>query len=238
MATGLIPSDVVYPESDGKPMAETDIHRKLLVDVTERLIQRYARDHNTYVSGNLLVYFEEGNPYRVLAPDCFVVFGVPARDRPIYKVWEENGKYPDVVIEFTSRTTEREDMTTKFETYQDVWRVREYFLFDPEEDYLDPSLLGYRRSRGELRPIKMVKGRLTSTTLGVTLERDGTRLVLRDAKTRAKLLLPAEAAARLERRRRKAAEAKLAATETKLSASEADNERLRAELEALRKRKS
>lgn len=208
MATGIVPTDVVYPESDGQPVAETDTHRDLLFGVVARLKAWFAGDPTVYVSGNLFVYYEEGNPLRVLAPDCFVAFGVGNHNRETYKTWEE-GRFPAVVFEFTSRSTMREDLRTKLGIYQNVWKVREYFLFDPFEEYLEPSLLGYRMTRGELRPIKPVNGVLTSKTLGITLRRDGTRLILADAATGAELL----------------------------TKEEAEVARLKAELAALRKRK-
>ena len=100
--------EIEYPESDGKPMAETDVHRKVMTDLIDRLIARYAHRDDMYVSGNLLVYYFEGKPEKCLAPDCFVVFGVPAGDRRTYKTWEE-GKFPDVVFEITSKKTKKEE---------------------------------------------------------------------------------------------------------------------------------
>jgi Uma2 family endonuclease len=223
MATGTIPATVEYPESDGQPMAETSTHRKVMIDLMDRLTTWFADDPSVLVEGNLFVYFEEGNPRRVLAPDCFVAFGVGNHDRDTFKTWEE-GRFPDVVFEITSPTTSRDDLGNKFQTYQNEWRVKEYFLFDPLEEYLDPPLLGYRMSRRELRPTKPAGGRLRSKTLGITLERDGPRLLLRDAGTAKELPLAGEKALNRERRRRKAAEAEVA--------------RLKAELAALRKRKS
>jgi Uma2 family endonuclease len=186
------PVEIEYPESDGLPRAETDLHRKIMTYVIERLSARYADRKDVYVSGNLLVYYEKGQWGISLSPDCMVVFSVPPGDRRIFKTWEE-GAYPTVVFEITSKATQREDMFKKFRVYESIWRVKELFLFDPTEDYLDPSLIGYRMNRGELRQLKPTDGRLKSTELGITLERDGTRLVLRDAKSGKELLLPAEA---------------------------------------------
>src|SRR5258708_6042433 len=121
---------IEYPTSDGKPMAETDVHRDIMVESIDKLKGRYADQEDVYVSGNLLVFFERGNPRRFRAPDTFVVFGVPKHDRLHYKIFEE-GKAPDVVFEYTSKTTQREDMRDKFVIYRDIWKVKEYFLFDP-----------------------------------------------------------------------------------------------------------
>jgi Uma2 family endonuclease len=186
------PVEIEYPESDGRPMAESDLHRDIMFHLINRLKERYARRRDVYVTGNLLVYYEEGQPRTSLSPDCMVVFGVPPGDRLTFKTWEE-GAFPDVVFEITSKSTQWEDLRTKFQIYEQVWRVKEYFLFDPTEEYLEPSLVGYRMNRGELRQLKPTGDRLKSTELGITLERDGTRLVLRDVKTGEEILLPAEA---------------------------------------------
>src|SRR5512139_2828417 len=104
----LEPIETFYPESDGKPMAESDLHRKLLLDLVEAAGRHFAGVPDVYASGNMLLYFEEGHPEMCVAPDVFIVRGVEKRLRPIYKVWEE-GKGPDVVVELTSPSTHRED---------------------------------------------------------------------------------------------------------------------------------
>ena len=90
-----------YPTSDGKPMAETDQHRKLLNALVEALDEWFAADPAVYVSGNLLLFYEKGDKRRHVSPDVFVVSGVPKGIRPNYLVWQEK-KTPDVVI--TSNT--------------------------------------------------------------------------------------------------------------------------------------
>lgn len=184
--------DFLYPESDHMPRAESDLHRRVMTDLIARLEARYAGDPNVYVSGDIRVYNEEWNPYDVHVPDCFVVFGVPKRDREMYQGWQE-GRLPNVVVEITSKETRMDDQLSKFGAYQDDWRVEELFLFDPAGDYLRPRLAGYRRSRGKLRPIRPVNRVLTSEVLGINLAREGTKLVLRDAATGRKLLTALEA---------------------------------------------
>ena len=78
-------------------MAETDFHRKLLNELVEILDDWFRNDPKAYVSGNLLLFYEEGNKRRHVSPDVFVVFGVPKGDRPNYLLWEE-GHGPNVVI--------------------------------------------------------------------------------------------------------------------------------------------
>ena len=76
---------IVYPESDGKPMAESDLHREIMVWIIQ-LLQRFFAGQQVYVSGNLLIYYEKGNPRKSVAPDCFVVWDVEPRLRLTYKL--------------------------------------------------------------------------------------------------------------------------------------------------------
>jgi Uma2 family endonuclease len=158
-------------------MAETDLHRILMVDLIQTLEAYFAADPMVYVSGNLLLYYVPGNKRKHLAPDVFVVKGVTKQKRINYLTWQE-GKGPDVVIEITSSSTQDEDLKSKFQLYQDVLVVPEYFLFDPYEDYLDPSMQGYRLQKGKYVAIKPVRQRLASTVLGLELQRHGEELRL------------------------------------------------------------
>ena len=113
---------------------------------------------NVAVHSNLFVYYVEGDPKRNVCPDLFVALKVPSDiKRRTFKVWEE-GKGPDLVIEVTSKKTRREDQGKKLELYRDVLKVREYFLFDPFEEYLKPSLQGYRLVRGRYKSIATCEG--------------------------------------------------------------------------------
>ena len=174
------PRAVRYPTSDGKPMAETDTHRDGMVDLIQTLQVRYAADPMVYVSGNILLFYEEGNPRAHVSPDVLVVRGIaklPVKDN--YKVWEE-GKGPDLVIELTSKSTRRVDQTTKRALYRDVLRVREYIQFDPFGEWLKPPLQGFRLVGGEYAAIEPVDGRLPSEVLGLHLGREGVELRLHD----------------------------------------------------------
>src|SRR3712207_4357261 len=91
-----------YPESDGEPVAETDLHIDELLNLRDTLKDHYRDAPDVYVAGNLFIYYEEGNPAARFALDVFVVFGVPKRRRRTYRLWEE-GRAPAVVFEFSSR---------------------------------------------------------------------------------------------------------------------------------------
>lgn len=168
----------IYPESDGKPMAETDIHRQLLSDLIGALETFFQNQPDLYVSGNLLIYYVEGNPKKRIAPDVFVARGVEKRQRRIYKLWEE-GIAPQVVIELTSRQTWREDLQEKWRLYEELG-VEEYFIFDPEYDYLDDPLVGYRLKDGKYKVRGARDRRLRSKVLGLELVDTGDTLRLFD----------------------------------------------------------
>lgn len=200
MATGTATRvrRVIYPTSDGKPMAETDMHRDLM-NRTIQILKRWFRDKPmVYVSGNLLIYYVPGNKRKHVAPDVFVVIGVRKHDREYYLCWEE-GKYPSVVIEITSSSTKAEDTKKKFALYRDDFGVKEYFLFDPRSDYLAPRLRGFRLVKGEYVPMMPIDGRLYSKQLHLYLEEDGAILQLIDPATNQPLLSADEQLAEAER---------------------------------------
>ncbi len=80
-------TEVVYPDSDGTPMAESDPTRDYLIYGVEALTIYFQNQDNVYVSGNLFIYYKQGIPDAVIAPDVFVVFGVEKKKRRSYKVW-------------------------------------------------------------------------------------------------------------------------------------------------------
>ncbi len=196
-----IAREVDYPESDGKPMAETPVHMQVMWDVINMLMAWFTHNPLVYVWGNMFLYYVQGNPKKNVSPDVMVVKGVDKdRERRVFKVWDENGRTPSVTIEISSRKTRREDTVTKFTLYQDVLKVREYFLFDPFGEYLDPPLKGYRLRGGVYQPIRAVAGRLPSLELGLHLEANGQQLRLWDPSTGQWLATRAKRSSRRKRR--------------------------------------
>jgi Uma2 family endonuclease len=203
-----------YPESDGKPTGETDVHIDALIYLREALRDYFRDDPQMYVAGNMLFYYEEGDPAAWVAPDVFAVQGVAKGERRTYRLWEE-GQAPIVVFEITSRGSRLEDLGTKRAIYA-MLGVREYFLYDPLGEYLRPPLQGYRLQEGEYQRIPPGGGGgFTSQTLGLELRLEDGRLRLVNPATGERLLTPAET---LVARR----------------VAEAELERLRAELARLR----
>jgi Uma2 family endonuclease len=219
-------------------MAESDFQRVPLTYAIDALKLYFEDQSDVYVSGDLFIYFEEGNPQAVVAPDVFVVFGVANKPRRTYKVWEEKRRVPDFVLEITSRTTYFHDQGTKRGLYA-LLGVREYFQYDPTQDYLDPPLQGFRLesgSYGELPVSVLDDGTLSiySQVLGLDVRVEGDELTFYDPRRGYKLpsyqeavsdlkqerdtRQAAELLARQEAEARKAAEQRIAELEAQLAA--------------------
>ena len=241
MSSVINVTHVNYPESDGKPMGETDEHREEMVEHIQ-VLQDFYRGQRVYVSGNLLVYYEQGNPRRFVVPDAFVVKALAPKRRRVYKTWLE-GKSPDVVIETTSKKTRRKDTVDKPELYARLG-VKEYFLFDPTQDYLEPPLQGHRLvGDGYVRIKPDSAGGLESQELGLRLVMVENRLRFYRLDTDELLLTRTEQTEREAERAEREAQARREETEranreaaranreaTARQAAEAELARLRAEL--------
>lgn len=206
---------VYYPESDGKPMGETEVHVFELIRILTTLRAWFRRTADVYIGGTMMFYYEEGNPKASISPDVFVVFGVPtAPPRRTYKLWEE-GVPPVAVFELTSRKTRREDLGKKRDLYQRIG-VREYILYDPLGEYLRPPLQGFRLTGATYEPIVSdAEGTLHSDALGLTLRLVDGRLRLFDQSSGVELLSPEERV-EAEAARAEAAEARVVELEARL----------------------
>ncbi len=216
---------MVYPESDGETMAETDKHRDLMVDFIQILRNYYQNEKDVYVSGNLLMYYEKGNPRKSISPDVFVVFGVEKKQRNTYLIWAE-AQTPDFVLEVASPSTFSKDIGEKKELYASVLAVKEYYIYDPMGQIV-PSFVGYRLIDGVYQEIDFVNDRLPSETLRLALgEHDG-NLRLYNPTTSQWLQTPQERAKSAEARAQQEANARKNA-EAELEKALAEIERLRA----------
>ena len=131
----------LYPETDGKPMAVSDMHRRILTRIIQTLENHFKQRPEVYVSGDILMYYVEGQPQKVVAPDTLVTFGIGQKPRLTYKVWEE-GKVPDFVMEMSSKSTYRNDLGEKRDLYASLG-IKDYVLYDAEGLYLPTSLMGF-----------------------------------------------------------------------------------------------
>lgn len=187
---------IAYPSADGLPMAESDFQRKPLLYAVDVLDIYFEDREDIYVSGNLFIYYEEGNPEAVVVPDVFVVVGAPKRDRLSYLLWQEP-KAPDFVMEITSRSTRSVDQGPKRGIYAFLG-VQEYWQYDPTGDYLVPSLQGFRlidRNYYPLPPTHLPDETLSlhSEVLGLDLRLEHGSLSFYDPAAGQKLLSHQEA---------------------------------------------
>lgn len=236
MSSVLYPADVIdYPDSDGQPMAESDFQREPLIYAVESLRIHFRDRPDVYVSGNMFVYYEQGNPKAVVAPDVFVVMGAPSHDRASYKLWQEP-KAPDFVLEITSRSTYSEDQGAKRGVYA-LLGVKEYWQYDPTGDYLEPRLQGLQLIERNYWPLPVQERSgsgllMHSAVLGLDLRLEEGQLRFHDPATGEPLRShseaefarqaaeqarqDAEARAEEESRQRRALEARLAELEQRL----------------------
>jgi Uma2 family endonuclease len=199
---------VYYPSSDGKPMAETFLHVLAIFEIFELLRERYRDRNVVYIAADMFWYWERGNPSACVAPDLMVNFGVPEGDeRRSFKTWIENGVVPSVTFEMASKGTWRKNVGKTRDTYERLG-VKEYFIFDPEDKYLETQLLGFRlRSKKYVAIAAKSDGSMLSQVLGLKLTPEGRHLRLADIETGERLLTPAEREARrAEEERRRADE--------------------------------
>ena len=149
-------------------MAETDFHAKLLTDLKLALEMFFADREDVYVTGNIMFYYEEGEPKEVISPDVMVCFGIPKGNRSSYKIWEENDVVPSVIIEISSRGTWRKDRVEKRALYA-MLGVKEYFIFNPLDLKSDFSFVALRLQNGEYDAMEITDGRVRSAILDLEL---------------------------------------------------------------------
>jgi Uma2 family endonuclease len=148
--TMLSQREVVYPSSDGEPLAETSVH----VDATVygvMALRNYLEGQQAIVLADQFLYYVQGFPKFRVAPDVMVVFNVPPGARDNYKVWEE-GQVPAVVFEMTSAGTRDRDEKVKKDLYESL-DIPEYWQFDPKGEWIPEKLRGYRLREGWYVPI-------------------------------------------------------------------------------------
>jgi len=225
---------IEYPCSDGKPMAENDAQRDAIMYAIQALRAHFAHRPDVYVSGDLLIYYEEGNPRASVAPDTFVVLGAEKRQRQTYKLWEEP-KAPDFALEVASANTWRDDEGRKHALYERLG-VREYWQYDPTGGHLGVRLKGHRLVGGVYEPQPVAESMdgtfiLGSETLGLELRVRGEEMYFLDPVTGRRLLGHQEAVAACQK---EAAARQKEATARRAAESRAEAAEIRlAELEAL-----
>lgn len=203
-------TEIEYPESDGRPFGETDKHRRLILYFIFALDTFFRRRKDVYVSGNLMLYYAEGDLGKVISPDVFLVRGVKKGDRRTYKLWEEK-QAPNVVIEISSRKTKRDDFGKKMKIYAELG-VKEYYIFDPDYPENKPAFNAYQLGSEQYIPAFIKDGRVFSKELGLELVDTGKTLRLFNPRTKQFLITPDE-----ESQARQRAESELAQLREKIA---------------------
>ena len=165
--------EVYYPSSDGEPMGENDVICWLMATSLDMLKRYYREAEDVYVSSNSFVYYVENDPEQRVAPDLYVVKGVSKKQRLNYKIWKE-GVVPQVVFEFTTESSRYKDLGTKKGLYEALG-VKEYYLFDPVQEYLKPAFRAFHLIDGVLAEREQ-KSSHFSEELGLTVKPVGTLL--------------------------------------------------------------
>jgi Uma2 family endonuclease len=161
---------IVYPDSDGKPIADNTLQFRWIVAIKECLERLYARRADVFVAGDLLWYPVEGKPGICLAPDALVAFNRPEGDRGSYKQWEEGGIAPQVVFEVRSPKNRFQELCRKLKFYEE-YGVLEYYLYDPDHNVLE----GWLRNGNGLEEIRDMNNWI-SPQLGVRFDMTGSEL--------------------------------------------------------------
>ena len=146
----------MYPTSDGKPMAEIEVHRVQMNDLIFNCTNLLADEPEVCVGGNMLMYYHEGYGRDHVSADVFVTFGVERGIRECWMTWEEGGRFADLVFEISSPSTIKEDLGKKMRLYAQLG-VSEYYLYDPQRNN-QPPLAGYRLGEGAYQPMTRLVG--------------------------------------------------------------------------------
>ncbi len=220
---------IYYPESDGKPMGETAFHIKLIISLFQILETYFSNTPDVCIIADMMFYYEEGNPRKVISPDVMVIKGIGNHLRRVYRLWEE--KVPDVIFEISSRETWRDDVQKKYTLYESMG-VKEYYIFDPEYKYLAEPFLAHHLKGNSFKPIKVKKGRVFSPSLSLEIVDTGETLRLFNPETNEFLLTNEE----LVQFREELAHSNQELVQ-KLSQADQEIEQLKAELAKLKEQK-
>jgi Uma2 family endonuclease len=238
--------DIELPYEDGEPL-ESNWHRLQINLLGDMLHQHWPGRTDFFAGGNMFVYYslEQARTRDYKGPDFFVVLGVDrARPRHSWIVWQEEGRYPDVIVELLSPTTISQDLGPKKDLYERVFKTSEYFCVNPD----DWTLRGWRLENMRYVALQPdAHGWLWAETLQLWLglqegRFQGTSMNWLRFFTLAGMVVPtaeeaaetAHTRAETEQARPETERARAEAEQARVEALEAENTRLRAELERLR----
>jgi Uma2 family endonuclease len=207
-------TEIIYPESDGKPMANNTEQFNWIVAIEQNLEWLFADNSNVFVAGDLFWYPVEGKPHIVNAPDVLVVLGRPKGKRGSYLQWKEDGISPQVVFEILSPGNTKSEMERKLVFYE-RYGVEEYYIYNPE----NYQFQAWWRGDGGLDVVEIAES-LVSPRLGIRFELSETELKIYRPDG-VQFLSYVEINQQLEQERQRAEE-----TEAKLIAEQQRNQRL------------
>jgi Uma2 family endonuclease len=203
---------------------ESDLHRDQ-IDLLIRILKLWWRERQDfYASGNLTIYYSpnQKKSEHFRGPDFFVVLGTQKKDRKSWVVWQEDGKYPNVIVEILSSSTTAVDKGLKKQIYQDTFRTPDYFWFDP----VTMELQGFHLVDGKYQEIQVTTdGRLWSQQLELYLGVYEGKL--RFFTTENQLILSSEELSEQERLRAEQSEERAQQAEERAQRAEQEIARLR-----------
>ncbi|MEM7769306.1 MAG: Uma2 family endonuclease [Cyanobacteria bacterium P01_A01_bin.37] len=216
--TSTIPNQrtVVYPESDGNPMADNTKQFRWIVTIKENLELLFADQADVFVAGDLLWYPVEGDNKIRQAPDTLVVFGRSKGDRGSYRQWEEGNIPPQVVFEILSPGNRLAEMIRKFKFYEQ-YGVQEYYVYNPDSF----ELTGWVQHEGDLSAIDEMNGWISPQLQIRFVIEEGTELEIYRPDGR-KFLTTLELEERAQEAETKAQEAETKAQEAETKAQAAE----------------
>ncbi|MBE9114841.1 Uma2 family endonuclease [Lusitaniella coriacea LEGE 07157] len=146
---------VIFPPGDlysDEPPLETELHLEQIMLLLKCLKWLWKDRNDFYVAGNLTIYYsdEKRKDKNFRGPDFFVVLDTERKTRKSWVVWEEEGKYPNLILEILSESTAKTDKGLKKKLYQDTFRTPDYFWFDP----YSLEFAGFHLVDGKYRSLK------------------------------------------------------------------------------------
>lgn len=166
-------NQIVYPDSDGKPMADNTKQFEWIVTIESGFDWFYENDPNVFVAGDLLWYPVEGDNKTRQAPDTIVVFGRPKGHRKSYRQWEEANIPPQVAFEVWSPGNRAGEMKEKRDFYEH-YGVQEYYEYDPDRGklfgwlYQGSGFVRIQNMQGFVSPLTGVRFALNGNDLELT----------------------------------------------------------------------
>ncbi len=212
--------EIIYPEQREDDMGETSIHAKLVHRLLQMLLHFFEQRDEVFISPNMNLYYEKGDPNKWYAPDILIAFGVPNHERPSYHIWKENVA-PQVIFEVSSERTWKIDISEKLEIYGQLG-VEEYYILDPEFKYLPAPIMAFHHQNDRLLAATVNDGRIYSSRLELEIVRTENNFRLFDPQAKQFLRTLEESEGELERLKAK---------------SENEVEKLKAEIERLKAEK-